>query len=110
MRQLFFVILVILSSTISSCKKEDDCGKYVRDNCKINIENYDKITKGMAKDDVFVILGNSSSFLPSSYTTNNVEHHLWYRYSHLERAPKVNLFSISVDFKENKVVDKKLEE
>lgn len=110
MRQLLLIIMLFLLSFMYSCKKDDDCGKYVRDNCKINSENYEKITMGMTKDDVFKILGNSSSFLPASYSQNNAEYYLWYRYSYLDRAPKANLFSISVSFKENKVYEKKMEE
>ena len=94
---------------VISCKEDDDCGKYTRDNCRINADNYELIVKGMTKDEVMKILGKSSSYLPASYSQNNLEHHLWYRYSYLERAPKVNLLSISVDFKDDVVVDKKMD-
>lgn len=110
MRQLFLVILILMLNIMISCKKEDDCGKYLRDNCRVDFNNYEKVSIGMTKDEVFKILGMSSSFLPASYNSNNLEHHLWYRYSYLERAPKVNLFSISIDFKDDLVVEKKLEE
>ena len=106
MRRLSTIVFLILL-IIFGCSTKDDCGAYVKDNCQVSEENFKKIKVGMTSESVMKILGVPNSIQPSYANDLHQEHYLWYRYSYLDRAPNVNLSSITVNFVNDSVVEMK---
>lgn len=109
MRQLLGMILMCFFLVGTACSQKDDCGKFRSDRCSVNEKNFRKITDKMSKKDVLSIIGLPYSELPDYANSFGINHCVWQRYDYVERGVVKNI-SIVVDFKNDSIVFKSIEE
>lgn len=108
MRNIFGLIIFLVSFFFMSCDTSPECGKSKKDNCLVNKESFDKIQEGDSLNIVFDLLGKPFAWLDKE---NGIRRYSWFRYSIIDDPSKINIQkSIAIDFKENKVVNKEFDD
>lgn len=108
MRNIFGLIVFLVSFFYMSCDAGSECGKSKKDNCLVNQETFDKIQEGDSLNVVFNLLGEPFAWLDKE---NGIRRCSWFRYSIIDDPSKINIQkSIAIDFRENKVVNKEFDD
>lgn len=106
MRNMFRLIVFLVSFFIISCEASTECGKSKKDNCLVNKESFEKIQEGDSLNIVLDLLGKPFA-LDLVDNENGNRRYSWLKYSVVDDPSKMSIQEgIAIEFKGNKVASK----
>lgn len=106
MRNMFRLIVFLVSFFIISCEASTECGKSKKDNCLVNKESFEKIQEGDSLNIVLDLLGKPFAFDLVDNENGN-RRYSWLKYSVVDDPSKMSIQEgIAIEFKGNKVASK----